>query len=153
MSSNYGSLIRMAAFAIAFVIIMSVVSNMIINPPPTVKVTECSLTSSTVSSGGQTPIKITLKSNDNEDSHVIRVEFSSHQLVRFLLGSAELHREGSIWYYTLTLNPRATLTEMINVNPTLESGISELKYRICVIFYRDGEEFYTKNLDLLVKAP
>jgi len=141
----------MAAIAIAFVIIFSIVSNMFINPPQPVEVTDCSLTSDTVKSGKQTSIKFTLKSNDDSDSQLIRIEFSSHELVRFHLGSVELQKEGSIWHYTLTLNPKATLTEEINVNPTLERGISELKYRISIVFYRNGEVFYEKNLDLLVE--
>ena len=143
----------MLAFVLVFVIILSVASNMIINPPPLVKVDECSLTSNTVNSGGQTSIKFTLKSNDDKSAHPISIEFSSHELVRFLVGSEELPKVGNIWYYEETLNAKATHTQLINVRPTLESGISELKYRITIIFYRDGKEFYDKNLDLTVKRP
>jgi len=151
MSTKFGSLIQMAAFAIAFVVILSIASNMILNPPQTVKVTECSLASKSVTSGKQTYITITLESNDEKNSHLIRMEFSSHDLVRFLQGSLELQKEGNIWFYELTLPASATHTERINVNPTLESGISELKYRISVAVYRDGNKFYNKNLDLTVK--
>lgn len=152
MSSNIGSFIKILVFALACVIVFSVVSNMIVTSP-LVKVTECSLTSKTVTSNGQTSITITLKSNDDENAHLIRIEFSSHQLVKFLLGSGELPKKDAIWYYEETLNPKASHTQLINVRPTLESGISELTYRITVVFYRDGEKFYNKNLDLTVKLP
>jgi len=162
MSSNSGRLIKILVLALVCVIVLYVFWNMFITPPPDkvtpdkvtlVEVTDCSLTSRNVNSGGQTSIRITLKSNDNENAHLIRVEFSSHQLVKFLLGSGELPQKEGIWYYEETLNPKASHTQLINVRPTLESGISKLTYRITVVFYRDDEQFYNKNLDLTVQLP
>ena len=143
----------MLMIVIAFVVVFSVASNILLNPPLPVEVTDCSLTSDSVNTGGQTSITFTLKSNDDNNQHLIRVEFSSYYLVDFLLGSSELPRQNGIWYYEETLNPKETHTQLINVRPTLESGIAELKYRITVVFYMDGVEFYNKNLDLTVKRP
>lgn len=126
---------------------------MLFNPPSIVEVTDCTLTSDIVNSGEQTSITITLKSNDEENARLIRIEFSSHSLVGFLLGSEDLLRKDGIWYYEETLNPKATHTQFINVRPTLEHGISEIEYRITAIFFMDDEQFYNKNLDLTVQLP
>lgn len=141
----------MLVFALILVFVLSTISNMLLNPPPVVEVTKCELTSDTVNSGEQTSISITMKSNDNENAHLIRIEFSSHHLVRFLLGAGELPRDGNLWYYQETLNPRADHTQLINVRPTLEPGISKLSYRISIVFLIDNEQFHSKNLDLTVQ--
>lgn len=153
MSAKYGNLFTMLAFALIFVVVFSAISNLFLNPRSLVEVTDCTLTSDTVNSGGQTSITITLKSDDDENAHSIRIEFSSHHLVRFLLGSGELPREDGIWYYEETLNAKATHTQQINVRPTLEPGISKLSYRITVVFFMDNEQIYNKNLDLTVQLP
>jgi hypothetical protein len=142
----------MLAFALVFIIIITTLSNMLI-PTSIVQVTDCSLTSSTVNSGGQTSITITLKSNDDKNSYLIRIEFTSYYLVKFLLGSNELPRNDGVWCYEETLNPKATHTQLILVRPTLESGISETKYRISVVFFINGTQFDNKNLDLTVRLP
>lgn len=153
MSSGFGSLVRTLAIAIVFVTALSLVLSLWLNPTPAVEVTECLLTSSTVNHDAETSIRFTVVSNDDENTRLIEVEFSSHELVAFLLGSAELSRRDSLWVFRLTLNPRATRTELINVRPRLESGISELRYRITVVFYSDGEEIFNRNLDLTVRRP
>jgi len=152
-SSNFGNLVGILIFAVIFTVIVSTFLNALFNPRSIVEVTDCTLTSDTVNSGELTSITITLKSDDEENAHVVRIEFSSHELVRFLLGSVDLPRKDSIYYYEETLNPKATHTQFINIRPTLAPGISELEYRITAIFFIDGEQFYNKNLDLTVQLP
>lgn len=153
MSSRFGNLFTMLAFALVFAIVLYSISNLFLSRPTVVEVTDCALISDTVNSGGQTSITFTLKSKDDENAHLIRVEFSSHQLVKFLLGSRELSMKDGIWYYEEMLNPKATHTQLINVRPTLEPGISRLTYRITVVFFVGNEQFYNKNLDLTVQLP
>jgi hypothetical protein len=150
LSTHSGNFIRLLVFAVAIVIVFAIFSRMFVNPPAPVQVNECSLTSSTVKSGEQVPIVITVQSNDAHNQHSIRMEFSSHYLVRFLIGSRELQKAGTIWYHEETLESKSTLTNVINVLPTLESGISSITYRISVVIYMDGEEFFNKNLDIVV---
>jgi len=153
-SSYFGNLVRMLALALTLVIIFSIVSTrLFVKPPPAVEVTDCSLTSETVNSGGQTSLTFTLKSNDDKNAHLVKVEFSSHYLVNFFLGSEKLPKEDDVWYYEEMLNPLATHTQLINIRPTLESGISKLTYRITVVFYIEGKQFFNKNLDLTVQLP
>ena len=134
-------------------VITSTLLDILFNPPLIVEVTDCTLTSDIVNSGEQTSITITLKSNDEESAHLIRIEFTSHDLVRFLLGSVDLPRKDGIYYYEETLNSKATHTQFINIRPTLAHGISEIEYRISAIFFTDDEQFYSKNLDLTVQLP
>jgi len=120
---------------------------------PPVEVTECVLTSNPVQSEGQTSIRFTIKNNDERKSYIIRVEFSSNERVTFFLGSKQLQKQGDIWLYEESINPLATHTQFINVRPTLEKGVSKISYRIHVKFYRNGTEFFSKNLDLTVYLP
>ncbi len=151
LSSNSGNFIRIIVIAIAIVIVFAIFSRMFGNPPPLVEVKECSLTSDTIVSGMQTSIAITLQSNDAQNAHSIKIEFSSHYLVSFLIGSRELEKTDTIWHTEETLESKATHTTVINVLPTLESGVSKITYRISVVIYRDGEQFFSKNLDLVVQ--
>jgi len=151
LSSYSGNFIRILVFAMAIVIVFAIFSRMFVYPPPLVEVKECSLTSDTVVSGTQTSIAITLQSNDAKNAHSIKMEFSSHLLVSFLIGSRELEKTGTIWHYEETLESKATHTTVINVLPTLESGVSKITYRITIVIYRDGEQFFNKNLDLVVQ--
>jgi len=151
--ADYGNLIFTLAVALVFIAVLSLVANSLFRFTPTVEVTDCSLTSDTINNNGLTTITFTLKSNDKNDAHTIRVEFSSHPLVTFMLGSQLLPKENDIWYYTENLNPDASHTQSIKVSASLESGIAKLSYRITVNFYRDGNQFYDKNFDLTVKRP
>jgi len=139
------------AFAILLVVILSTATSMLFQTTPTVEVTDCSLTSNSISNNGLTTITFTLVSNDENDAYDIKVEFSSHPLVTFMLGSQNLLKENSVWYYTETLNPSASHTQSINVRASLEEGIAKLDYRITVNFFKNGEQFYNKNLDLTVQ--
>lgn len=118
---------------------------------PTIKVADCFLTSNTIGNYEMTSITLTLVSNDDENAHQVRVEFSSQPSVIFMLGYENLSRENDIWYYTETLNPSALLMQSINVTASLESGIDRLNCRIIVIFLMDGEQFERKDLDLTVQ--
>lgn len=149
--SSTGDLITRLAFVLIAVIILSMVVGPLFRSTPTVEVTDCSLTSDTITNNGLTTITFTLKSNDENNAHTIRVEFSSHPLVTFMLGSQLLPKEDDVWHYTENLNPSASHTQSIKVSASLESGIAELAYRITVNFYMDGGQFYDKNLDLTVK--
>ena len=139
------------AFAVILVAIFSIVIAPMLRHVPTVEVTDCSLTSNTIANDGLTTITFSLVSNVKDGSHEIRVEFSSHPLVTFMLGSQNLPKEKNVWYYTETLNPSASHTQSINVRASLESGIAKLDYRITVNFYMDGVQFHNKNLDLTVQ--
>ena len=146
-----GGLLLIAVFSIAFVIFFSVISNQKPNLPNAVEVPQCSLASKSITSGNQTSIIVTVKSNDEEHSHNIRIEFKSHELVSFFQGSQILPKKGGTWYYEYTIPSSTTHTEEINVVATLESGISEYTYRISVAVFSDGKQFYDVNLDLSVK--
>jgi hypothetical protein len=92
-----------------------------------------------------------MKSNDKNETHGMRVEFSSHPLVVFKLGSEDLPRTNGVWYFTDTLGPTASHTQSVNVQAALESGIAKIDYRITINFLMDGTQIYSKNLDLTVQ--
>lgn len=144
-----GGLLLLAALSIAFVIYFSI--NQTPTLPNEIEVPQCSLASKSITSGNQTSIIVTVKNNDEEHSHIIRMEFKSHELVDFFQGSQILPKKGGAWYYEYTIPPSATQTEEINVVATLESEISEFTYRISVAVFSDGKQFYDINLDLSVK--
>lgn len=150
LSSNRGNFIFILALALVLVVATSFVFDRL-RPTPTVEVTDCYLTSDTIPKDGFTSITFTLKSNDDQESRHIRVEFSSHYLVTFMLGTKYLERENGLWYYEEDLNPSASHTQSINVRASLESGIAEITYGITINFYMDGQQFYDKKLDLKVQ--
>ncbi len=147
-----GGLILIAALSVAIVIYFSFVYKQTPNLPNAIEVPNCSLASKSITSGNQTSIIVTVKNNDNEHSHIIRMEFKSHELVSFSKESQILPKKGGTWYYEYTIPPSATHTEEINVVATLESEISEFTYRISVAVFSDGKQFYDINLDLSVKS-
>jgi hypothetical protein len=149
--SSPGNFIFMLAFALILVFALSVILGPLLRRTPTIEVTECSLTSDTISNNGLTSVTFTIKSNDKSNPHNIRVEFVSHQLVTFMLGSQTLPKQEDVWYYEETLNPTASHTQLINIRASLESGIGKLAYRITINFQSDGQQFYNKNLDLTVQ--
>lgn len=144
---------RVLVLAVVIVVVFSIVSQMLTNAPPQVQVKDCFLASDTVQAGGQTSISINLQSNDAQNAHPIRTELSSHYLVRFSIGLQELQKNGTIWYYQETLESKAEHKNVINVRPTLDSGISKITYRINVVVYMDNAQIFTKNLDLVVQLP
>ncbi|MCJ7719256.1 hypothetical protein MUO69_04935 [Candidatus Bathyarchaeota archaeon] len=153
MSSNSGNFMRMLVLAVLIVVAFLLFSRMFSSPPPNVQVNDCSLSSDAVQSGGQTSISVALQSNDASNAHLIRTEISSHYLVMFLIGSQELQKNGTIWYYEQTLESKGAHTNVINVRPTLESGVSRITYRINIVIYMDGQQIFSKNLDLVVQLP
>jgi len=153
LSSNSGNFMRMLVIAVLIVIGFLLFSRLFPSPPPTVQVNDCSLSSDTVQSGGQTTLSIALQSNDASNAHLIRIELSSYYLVRFSIGSQELQKNGTIWYHEQTLESKATHTNAINVRPTLESGVSKITYRINIVIFMDGQQILVKNLDLVVQLP
>jgi len=150
-ASNMGGFIFKLAFALILVAVFAVVITRLFQYTLIVEVTDCSLTSNTIANNGLTTITFTVKNNDENDPHDVKVEFSSHPLVMFMLGSQNLPKENDVWYYTETLNPTASHTQSINVGASLESGIAKLDYRITVNFYVDGKQSYDKNFDLTVQ--
>lgn len=149
--SSSGDMIFKLAFALIAIAILSIALGPLLRQTPVVEVTDCSLTSDTIVNNGFTSISFTLKSNDKDNAHTVRVEFSSHPLVVFVLGSQNLPKANDVWYYTETLNPSSSHTQPIGVRASLESGIAKLAYRITVIFYLDDQQFYDKNFDLTVQ--
>lgn len=152
MNRKSGGLILIAALSIAFVLFFSFFYNELLTPSTAIEVPECYLESKSITSGNRTSIIVTVKNNDEEDSHLIRIEFKSHELVNFFQGSRILPKKDGTGYYEYTIPSSAILTEEIYVIPTLESGISELTYRISVAVFDDGKQTYDINLDLSVKA-
>lgn len=151
--SSTGNFISKLAFVLIVVIILSIIVGPWLRSTPIVEVTDCSLTSDTITNNGLTTITITLKNNDENNAHTIRVEFSSHPLVSFMLGSQLLSKEDDVWYYTENLNPSASHTQSIKVKATLETGIAEISYRITINFSKNGEHFDDKKFDLRVRRP
>jgi hypothetical protein len=152
--SRSGDFIKTLITAIILVTIMAVViSSVFKSPTPSVQVTECTLASDNVNTGQIVPVSISLQSNDVENSHNIRIEFTSHVLVSFLVGSRQLPTEGNVWYYDETLDSKAKLTNQINVRPLLEEGVSKITYRIDISVYNDGTQIFKKGLDLVVQRP
>jgi len=149
--SSSGNFITVLAFAIILVTIFSVFVFPLLRQVPTVEVTDCSLTSDTITNNGLTAITFTMKSNDKNETHAMRVEFSSHPLVIFKLGSEDLPTNNGVWYFTDTLGPTASHTQSVNVQAALESGIAKIDYRITINFLMDGTQIYSKNLDLTVQ--
>lgn len=144
---------RLLALAVIVVVVFSVFSQMFANSPPNVQVKECSLASDSVQAGARTSIYLDIQSNDAQKAHSVRTELTSHQLVRFLIGSQELSQNGTIWYYEETLDSKAEHKNAIWVSPELESGVSKITYRINVVIYSDGVQIFSKNLDLIVQLP
>lgn len=150
LADNGSSIIKLGAIVIAMVVFFVYVPSLF-HVTPTVEVTDCALSSDTISNNGMTSISFTLKSNDANNAHAIRVEFSSHELVSFFLGSQPLPQQNDVWAYTESLNPAATHSQSINVKASLENGIAKLDYQIDIVFYVDGQKIQSKGFDLTVK--
>jgi hypothetical protein len=149
--SSSGNFISMLAVAIILVTVFSVFLLPLLRQVPIVEITDCSLASDTITNSGLTAITFTMKSNDKNETHAMRVEFTSHPLVSFKLGSDNLPTSGGVWYFTDILTPAASHTQLINVQATLETGIAKIVYRITVNFLMDGTQIYSKSLDLTVQ--
>lgn len=147
-----GGIFQLAVIIVIIVAISTILSS-VFHTTPTIEVKDCSLASNTVTNNGMTSMTFTIKSNDEDSSHNIRVEFSSHPLVTFMLGSQPLMKQGDVWYYEETLNPSASSSQVINVRASLEDGIAKIDYRITANFYMDGNHFLEKKLDLTVQRP
>jgi len=148
---DYGNFILKLAGVLVIALIIWFVISPYLNPTPIIEVKDCTLTSDTVPNNGITTITITLKNNHKDNAYTIKIEFSSHSLVTFMLGSQELPKENGVWYFEDTLNPGATHTQEIKVKASLENGIAKIAYRITLNFYREGQHFYGKNFDLNVQ--
>jgi hypothetical protein len=150
LADNGSSILKLGIILVAMVVVFLYVPSLF-HVTPTVDVTNCALSSNTVSNNGVTALSFTLKSNDANNAHVVKVEISSHELVSFSLGSQALQKNENVWTYTETLNPSATHTQSINVKASLENGIAKLDHQIDLTFYIDGQKIQTKSLDLTVK--
>jgi hypothetical protein len=150
LADNGSSIIKLAIILVVAIVIVWYVPSLF-HVTPVVEVSNCGLSSDTITNNGQTTLSFTLKSNDADNIHTVRVEFSSHELVSFMLGSQPLPNQNNLWIYTENLNPSATHSQSIIVKGALENGIAKLDYRIDVTFYVDGKEIETKSLDLTVK--
>lgn len=145
-------LILIAALSIAFVFFFIFFYNGLQNSVTAIEVPECYLESKSITSGNRTSINVTVKNNDEENSHVIRIEFKSHELVSFFQESQILPKKDGSWYHEYTIPSSAIQSEEIYVIAKLESEISELTYRISVAVFSDGIQTYDINLDLSVKS-
>lgn len=150
LADNGSSIVKIAVILIFVVFIVWYVPSLF-HVTPTIEVTSCSLSSDKITNNGLTTLSFTLKSNDANNVHSIRVEFSSYQLVSFMLGSQPLSNQNNVWIYTDSLNPSATHTQSINVRASLENGIAKLDYQIDATFYVDGQKTETKSLTLTVQ--
>jgi len=134
------------------IIILAYTMNTLFRPqPPTLEVKDFSLNPNNIKAGEIATLEFNIKSNDEDKSHFLRVEFESHTLVVFRLGSENLPIENGKWYFTTTVNPSATIVQPIHVRAALASGVAEIKYGITVNFFVDGNQFESRKTELTVK--
>jgi hypothetical protein len=146
-----------AMFALAIGVVLIVAFSMSLRslfspPPPTLEVTNFTLDPTTVNVGSLSMLTISIKSNDADSSHFLRIDFTSYVLVTFLLGNQTLPIEEGVYYFTTTINPSGQITQPFGVRATLESGIAQLVYSIKVDFYIDGTQFDSRTVDLTVNS-
>lgn len=144
-------------FAVALALVLVITISMSLRtflspPPPTLEVTNVSLDPTAVNAGSPSTLSISVKSSDAGRSHFLRIDFSSHVLVTFLLGDESLPTEGGQYYFTITMNPSGQMTQPFRVRASLEPGIAQLVYSISVNFYVDGNQFDGRTMKLTVNA-
>ena len=138
--------------AVIMIIFIAYTMNALFRPaPPTLEVEDFSLNPDSIKAGETATLEFDIKSNDEDKSHFLRVEFESHTLVVFRLGNENLPVENGKWYYTTTVNPSATIVQPIYVTAALSSGVAEIKYGITVNFFVDGNQFNSRRTELTVR--
>lgn len=149
--ARFGNFRKPLTFAVVIVTVFAIVSIILLNPPA-VQVNGCSLGSGTAKAGQADPLLISLQSNDAQNSHSIQIEFSSSSQVRFLNGSNELGRSGSVaWYIHENLDSKAKVTNQISVVSSLDAGVAQITYQVTVTVWMDGSQIFNKILDLSVQ--
>jgi hypothetical protein len=139
------------AMGIILIVMLALLFNSLFRPqPPVLELTNFSLDPTSIKAGQTTTLTFTIKSNDKDANHFLRVEFESHTLVVFLLGNNLLPDDNGKYFFTKTFNPGETTTQPITVKAALESGYSEAKYGITVNFFVDGNQFESKKVELTV---
>jgi hypothetical protein len=146
-----------AMFTIVLALVIVIAFSLSLNtfltpPPPTLEVTNVSLSPTTVNVGDISILTISIKSNDASNSHFLRINFASHVLVTFLLGNQPLPTDGGQYYFTTNINPSGQISQPFGVSARLESGIAQLKYQITVTYFVDGNQFNSKTLELTANA-
>lgn len=150
---NSQSFISTLVAAIVIVAMIAIFSSIFLqSPPPKVQVNGCSLSSGSVSVGQIDPLSISLQSNDAQNSHSIQIEFSSNSRVSFLVGSTALAKNGNVWFYSENLDSKEKITNQVNVVSSLEEGVAKITYQVTVTVFSDGQQIFTKNLDLTVQS-
>jgi len=137
---------------LVLVIILALTMNNLFKPPPPIlEVADFSLDPKEIRASETSTLTISIKSNDQDNAHFLRVEFESHTLVVFLLGDQLLPKDNGKWYFTTTLNPSEDTRQPFYVRAALASGVAEIKYGITVNFFADGNQFDSKRVELTVK--
>jgi len=139
------------AIGIMLIVILAFSLNSLFKPqPPVLEIQEFSLNPTGIKAGQTATLTIGVKSNDEEASHTLRVEFASHELVVFMLGNDLLPEDNGKWFFTKTFNPAEISTQPITVKAALASGVAEIKYGITVSFFVDGSQFESRKVELTV---
>jgi len=120
---------------------------------PVVQVTSFSVNPSTITSAQNATLTVGLTNNDNVKGHGIVLVFSSHALVSFYIGDQPLQRSGSDWRLAINMLASESRTQVLTVRAGLESGVSQITYRISMTASVDGTQTESKSLDLTVRAP
>jgi hypothetical protein len=142
------------AVGIVLILILALSLNSLFKPqPPILEIQDFSLEPKSIKAGQTAALTFSIKSNDKDASHFLRVEFESHTLVVFLLGNDLLPDDNGKWFFTKTFNPGEISTQPITVKAALESGYAEAKYGITVNFFVDGNQFESKKEELTVTWP
>jgi hypothetical protein len=151
--SSDRSISSLAAGLVLIVILMFFMNSLFRPTPPVLEIKEFSLDPTNVKAGETAALTINIQSNDGEAGHFLRVEFESHTLVVFFLGSEQLPQDNGKWYFTTTVNPSGTIIQPIGIKAALASGVAEIKYGITVNFFTDGNQFDSRKVELTVRWP
>jgi hypothetical protein len=120
---------------------------------PLVQVTSFSVSPSTITSAQGATLTVGITNNDNAKGHSVRLLFSSHALVSFYIGDQPIQRSGSDWELTVSMLASESRTQVLTVKAGLESGVSQITYKISMTTFVDGAQSESKSLDLTVRAP
>jgi len=120
---------------------------------PIVSVTSFSLKPAEIASEQRTTLTVGLANKDDIKSHRVRLVFSSHALVSFYIGDKPLESSISNWWLDITMFPSESRTHVITATARLDSGVSQITYRIKMTTNVDGSDSESKSQDLTVSKP
>jgi hypothetical protein len=142
------------ALAIGLALVLILVIALAFNKPslPILEVKEYSLNPNTINAGGSTTLSFTVKNNDQQKNHFLRVNFNASPMVTFWQGSQILPTENDLQYFTRTLNPSDLITTYITVKASLPPQTSTVTYSVVLNFYVDGSQFDSRQINLKVES-